>query len=254
MVTDTCVMVEEDTTNAAGVALSAGDYYSPGDSMLSGVPEKLLHNECTTHPLVAVAFFCLFIIMCTLIIINLVVGAILQYQGQRSSEALLPVRKADVEEFFFCWSELDPGATGWIPATDLAVLLAEMPPPLGVHGLENNRAQLTRIIMAMDIPIRDYGPRNGQIHYLETLHALAGMVAGTELPEAQAIKSLDDLAKWLPATGEYPRWSASHAYAGLYVAAAVRGFLCRETMRAQVTLPGSNSMPKPADEEGGPPP
>lgn len=50
--------------------------------------------------------------MCSLILINLIVGAVLDSMGTSNSEVLLPVRKADIEHFSSIWAELDPHATG----------------------------------------------------------------------------------------------------------------------------------------------
>lgn len=65
---------------------------------------------------------------------------------------------------------------GYIPTAEFSSLLSLVLPPLGVRGLSNERAVMTSIVMSVDIP-----NRNGRLHFLEVLHALAGRVAGTSI-------------------------------------------------------------------------
>ena len=58
------------------------------------------------------------------------------------------------------WSELDPQATHFIPAIQLATLIQELRPPLGVKGEESVRAKIQGIVMCVDIPVR-----NGKVWY-----------------------------------------------------------------------------------------
>jgi hypothetical protein len=72
-----------------------------------------------------------------------------------------------------------------------------------------------------------------QVHYLETLHALSGRVAGTMVPDAEELKVHAKLHPKLPArdANNPPKYSAAHFYAALHVQAAVRGFLRRHALR-----------------------
>lgn len=100
-----------------------------------------------------------------------------------------------------------------------------------------------------------------QVHFIETLHALAGRVAGTEVPPEEEEPVHRSLRAKLPpakgggggarrrssgawldaagvsgdgsaagAVGSATRYTVAHYYAGLYVQAAVRGFLQRHRM------------------------
>lgn len=53
------------------------------------------------------------------------------------------------------WSELDPLATHYIPALDLATLIRELAPPLGVQGEPGQQGKIQGIIMSVDIPIHN---------------------------------------------------------------------------------------------------
>lgn len=52
------------------------------------------------------------------------------------------------------WSELDPHATGYIPALQLSMLLAQLEPPLGMHGDSGGAAaHIQAALMSTDIPM-----------------------------------------------------------------------------------------------------
>jgi hypothetical protein len=72
-----------------------------------------------------------------------------------------------------------------------------------------------------------------QIHFLETMHALAGRLAGCEVPEEEEQKVRKQLYPRLPTKegGADPKYSVSHFYAALYVQAAMRGFLKRHALK-----------------------
>jgi hypothetical protein len=72
-----------------------------------------------------------------------------------------------------------------------------------------------------------------QIHFLETMHALAGRLAGVEVPEDEEEKVRQKLYPRLPSKddADMPKYGVSHFYAALYVQAAVRGFLKRHALK-----------------------
>lgn len=72
-----------------------------------------------------------------------------------------------------------------------------------------------------------------QIHFLETMHALAGRLAGVEVPEDEEEKVRQKLYPRLPSKddADTPKYGVSHFYAALYVQAAVRGFLKRHALK-----------------------
>lgn len=72
-----------------------------------------------------------------------------------------------------------------------------------------------------------------QIHFLETMHALAGRIAGTAVPEDEEQKVRRMLYPRLPSkdAADIPKYGVSHFYAALYVQAAVRGFLKRHALK-----------------------
>lgn len=65
------------------------------------------------------------------------------------------------------------------------------------------------------------------------MHALAGRVAGTEVPDDEEERIRQRLYPRLPSTdtSDVPKYGVSHFYAALYVQAAVRGFLKRHALK-----------------------
>lgn len=65
---------------------------------------------------------------------------------------------------------------------------------LCAQGLGRAPKRIQEIVQAALIPLRS----NRQVHFLEVLHALAGRVAGAELPEDEEFVVHDRMIKWLP--------------------------------------------------------
>jgi hypothetical protein len=65
------------------------------------------------------------------------------------------------------------------------------------------------------------------------MHALAGRLAGVEVPEDEEEKVRQKLYPRLPSkdAADIPKYGVSHFYAALYVQAAVRGFLKRHELK-----------------------
>lgn len=82
-----------------------------------------------------------------------------------------------------------------------------------------------------------------QIHFLETMHALAGRIAGAEVPEDEELKVRRMLYPLLPCkdASDVPKYGVSHFYAALFVQAAVRGFLRRHALKEGCSTHASTS-------------
>ena len=55
------------------------------------------------------------------------------------------------------WTDLDPRATNFIPAVQLACLVAELDAPLGARGEPAGRAALQAIMLSVDVPVHAGG-------------------------------------------------------------------------------------------------
>jgi len=236
MVEDACYLIEEGENEGLYVAKDAPE--------LDGLKEfDEYENICPPHKIVTIFYFIVFVILCAFVMLNLVIAVILDnFQNSNQSEDA-QVGQEHVLRFCEVWSKLDPGASYYISAAKLQYLVSELDPPLGTKGSGCGKTEIQTIIMSVDIP-----NHQGAIHFLETLHALAGRIAGTELPEDEEVKIRGKIADRLPvfkdASG-VPKYTAAHYHAALYVQAAIRGFLARYQMRsklATVDAEGDASM------------
>ena len=76
-------------------------------------------------------YFYSFIIIITMLIMNLAVAAVIQGLDAACQENLGIVSSDDVNQFIELWKYYDPQAKGWIGAEQLVYLLIELDPPLG---------------------------------------------------------------------------------------------------------------------------
>ncbi len=78
MVSSACILITQDTLLPnSSTSLAAGTYLDPWDPQLGAVPSAAQLNQCSPAPIVSVVFFCVFVVLCGMIMINLVVGVIL---------------------------------------------------------------------------------------------------------------------------------------------------------------------------------
>ena len=227
MIVTDCILVQDPSTGE----LSYVDQDDPGWSSLD---EKYYTNQCSPHPLISIVYFCFFILLCAFVMLNLVIAVILDNFESSSKDSECPVSKHDLQTFVTVWSREDPFASYYIPSVKLEKVVLSIQAPLGAKGMGRKAAKekCQLIIMTCDIP--NHG---GKLHFLEVLHALAGRVAGTDLPKEEEEKIRDKIADRLPTFGEgkgAPKYTAAHVHAALYVQAAVRGFLARYEMREQL--------------------
>ena len=227
MITKDCVYYQDPATGEV-------TYYNQEDSFWQDLDEDTYTNQCTPHPVGAIIFFCFFCILCAFVMLNLVIAVILDNFQNNSKTSELGVSKEDMMHFTDVWMRLDPRATYYIPAEKLPRVIGAMDHPVGTRGLSKREAKTKcmHVIMTVDIPNHD-----GKIHFLETLHALTGRIAGTELPESEEVKVRDSMVDRLPTfdnAKDVPKFTAAHFHAALYVQAAVRGYMQRYRMREKL--------------------
>ena len=230
MVVKDCVLYKDPTTGEQS-------YMDLDAKNWADIDESLYTNQCTPSKEGTILFFCFFVIVCAFVMLNLVIAVILDNFQNVGQNEEVPVSKEHMQRYVAMWQQLDPYATMYIKASKLQLLVQALDPPLGILGLDKKRAKsdIQQIIMSVDIPNHD-----GSIHFLETLHALAGRIAGTELPEDEEAKIRGKIADRLPtfSDGNVPKYTAAHYHAALYVQAAVRGFLARYQMRNKLATQG----------------
>ena len=84
-----------------------------------------------------------------------------------------------IEEYREVWLRFDPKGTFAVPSHSLLVILQQLRAPLGIADKQPppSRAEMLHLLGQLDIP--DHG---GQIHFMETLTALAHQACGVPVP------------------------------------------------------------------------
>lgn len=234
MVRTMCTAVVQPFTNAGGALVGAtedtGIWFNDGDEALEGAPPAATVNRCGPPIYFTIAYFMTFVLMCAFLLLNLVIAVILDNFQNSTNNEELEVSQSNLLNFADIWSQFDPKCTMYIPTVRLPRLLELVEPPLGVSGMAHIPLEVQNIVMGVDIPNRIFN-NAPHVHFIEVLHALAGRIAGVQLPTDEAMKAHARFVSILPPhSPEYPKYSAAHYHAALHVQAAVRGFLARHDM------------------------
>jgi len=84
----------------------------------------------------ALPFFLLFMVLISMLIMNLTVAAVISGLDEANAENSGVVTGNDIEDFIERWKTYDPKATGYITVNDLIFLCYELPEPLGTKKKE----------------------------------------------------------------------------------------------------------------------
>ncbi|KAG2432071.1 hypothetical protein HXX76_008998 [Chlamydomonas incerta] len=232
---DQCVRIDQTwypTTNSqdpdpndpGAVVLSPGDYYDFDDPVLAGVPQDYKTNQCSPHPLVAVIYFFSYILIITFMLLQMIIGIIIDNIQNTAFQEKLPVGPSSLHTFTEVWEDLDPHGSGFIPASALTSLLLRLPKPLGVKKLDSQMLRVQEIVLSTNIPIR-----NRCVQFYEVLHALTGRAAGTDVPTDQEDPLHDQLIPHIPPDFDgAPTHNAAQYYSAMYMTTAVRRLLLQD--------------------------
>jgi len=237
-----CVLIQNEafkTANGITDEVFYIDFAELQDAPYKSLGKDDYENQCTPHASAAIIYFIVFVILCAFVMLNLVIAVILDnFQNSNQSEEV-PVSRDDMVRFCEVWAKhADQFSCYYMPASKLQNIVGELDPPLGIRGSGLGKTEIQSIIMSVDIP-----NHSGRIHFLETLHALSGRIAGTILPEDEEVKIRGKIADRLPVFKDgagVPKYTAAHYHAALYVQAAVRGFLARYQMRNKLEAFSTN--------------
>jgi hypothetical protein len=151
MVTSDCVLV---TSDVPGVDVIAGQYYNPWDPLLQMVPAASQQNQCSLSPLLAVLLFTAFTILCSMFVINLVVGVIIDnFERTFSENDDGQGLASSLSQFSDVWAEFDPKATHYLTVARLPDLLLRLDPPLGVKGMRRPNLAVVQILKQAPVPV-----------------------------------------------------------------------------------------------------
>ncbi|GAX83896.1 hypothetical protein CEUSTIGMA_g11321.t1, partial [Chlamydomonas eustigma] len=182
-------------------------------------------NRCSPSPVVAALYFCIYMAVCTYLVLQLVIAVIIDNIENQNKIESMAVTQKHIQAFVDSWEELDVEGSGFIDANNMTTLLQAVPTPMGVKGRDRHSKCIQDIVMSIQVPLR-----NQRIHFLETLHALAGRVAGADVPADQEFTIHDRLIQKLPKDEIPPKYSVGDYYAALHVKTNIKGFLVRNTL------------------------
>ena len=166
---------------------------------------------------VALPFFLTYLLIATFVVINLVIAVVLENFTMLGSQDPNMITGNDIDVFKEVWAEFDPDANGMVPVVDLPALVARVPPPLGLGGVDQRKC--ARFCMNLEI-----SPVNGEVKFKDMLDALVNKnfaEHGEELPTdaAAAAKVIEErkrsaaARRWQPAARRYrhgrKRWRSS---------------------------------------------
>jgi len=147
-------------------------------------------KDCGTH--FAIAYFVSFVILVTLVMLNLFVAVILENFSDRKTgeeEESTTLRKSHVDAFLKAWRQVATNASGYMRWSSLHRLFRAIPPPLGAGHMATNSEVRARVAK-LRIPYHD----GGVVYYREVLLALTTALAGVEMPEgSMAARDLERL-------------------------------------------------------------
>ena len=209
---------------------ATGEWLDQGDPALRGMVLNVDYvDRCTPSVAGTIFFFVCFILLCAFVMLNLVIAVILDNFESYSQKMSLPVSDEDFTEFATEWGRIDRFGTYYIKIGQFPKLLKSIRAPLGVKTLprELQKTSLARLLFSCNVPNRE-----GRIHFVDTLKALAGRVDGLDNPEeskaaalsacrAQEVDEESDLEEAID-TG-----AVRHYFAALYVQCAWKGKLAR---------------------------
>nr|XP_014348356.1 PREDICTED: sodium channel protein type 4 subunit alpha-like isoform X2 [Latimeria chalumnae] len=129
------------------------------------------------NPSVGIVFFCSYIIISFLIVVNMYIAIILENFNVATEESAEPLCEDDFEMFYETWEKFDPDATQFIDYCKLSDFVDTLQDPLKIP--KPNRIKL----ITMDLPM----VAGDKIHCLDILFALTKEVLG-DSGEMDALK------------------------------------------------------------------
>ncbi|KAM9296286.1 sodium channel protein type 4 subunit alpha [Gastrophryne carolinensis] len=130
------------------------------------------------NPAMGIVFFCSYIIISFLIVVNMYIAIILENFGVATEESSEPLCEDDFEMFYETWEKFDPDATQFVEYSRMSDFVDTLQEPLRIQ--KPNKIKL----ITMDLPM----VTGDKIHCLDILFALTKEVLG-DSGEMDALKS-----------------------------------------------------------------
>jgi len=129
-----------------------------------------------------IVYFCAYIMLINLIIINMYIAVILENFNQAQSQEDIGISEDDLDAFYLKWQNVDPKATQFIKYTQLSDFIDSLDPPLKVSKPNNWFLELYPIA----IKERDV------CHCLDIMKALIRRTVGDNVNQTEQIEGDQD--------------------------------------------------------------
>jgi len=218
-------------------------------ALIASLPHGVAVNQCSPAPALAAIYFVTYMMFVVYLMVQLVIGIILENIETHARIDNMKVKQQHIQDFLETWEDLDPKGTSYIPVASLTTLLHALETPVGVKGASNVSLRVQAIVQDVNIPIRvSEGVQS--VHFMETLHALAGRIAGQSLPAEEEFTIHKRMVARLPKDEFPPKYSVGDFYAALNVKAYIQGFLVRRQLQPIVDdLAEDTDAPSPINVE-----
>ncbi|XP_053308837.1 sodium channel protein type 4 subunit alpha isoform X1 [Spea bombifrons] len=140
-------------------------------------PGSGVHGNCG-NPSIGIVFFCSYIIISFLIVVNMYIAIILENFNVATEESSEPLCEDDFEMFYETWEKFDPDATQFIAYSRMSDFVDTLQAPLRIA--KPNKIKL----ITLDLPM----VTGDKIHCLDILFALTKEVLG-DSGEMDALKA-----------------------------------------------------------------
>lgn len=181
----------------------------------------------------AIAFVVVYQVLGALLMMNLMVGVIVDRFSVTSLMQNMRVPETAMFEFQEEWLRHAPDGSPYISCHYLPGIIARLPRPLGQSDWPATHAKPTMIQVLRQawLPLRE-----GQVQFHEVLFALARAEVGQRLPPCELKRKLDLQARRTVDLRQYREhvvvWNAHEYYAAETVQRTFRGFRTREVLFA----------------------
>ena len=130
-------------------------------------------SSCSSSPLAAIVFFITFTIFATFMLLNLLIGVILQnFSNTLASGSIRCIKPEQIEEFARVWLFFDPRGSHQMPEHKLPVLLHTLRVNSWVYNrgieLPVSMAETIKVMHLLKIPVR-----GGKVNFQDTLQGIA---------------------------------------------------------------------------------
>ena len=182
------------------------------------------------YGVVAVLYFVSYQLFGALVMMNLMLGIVVNSFSTTSTKEYMLVSETVMLEFQEEWRKLDPASTYFISCHYLPTLIRALLPPLGFEsGKDTPNALVNARIRRAWLPVRE-----GRVQFQEVLFALSRLQAGQSLPDCELRQYLDKQARKHLELKEFKGapvdWTAHEFVAAELMQASFRGFCAREEL------------------------